>query len=94
MPLASRSYYYPSQFLLTFALQVSKDEPDSFAHLSSLYLKLAKEEDEKMTECWQKDAKPIIIFVRTSLLLFIPLHISAQYNRPVCSLPSLHHFLP
>jgi hypothetical protein len=37
---------------------------DSSGPLFSMYWDMAKEEDKNMTECWQKDAKPIIIFVR------------------------------
>jgi hypothetical protein len=67
---------------------------DNLGPLFTMYWNMAEEEDKKMTECWQKDAKPIIIFVRISLLFSMLLHVSTQYYRPVCSLPLLHHFLP
>ena len=36
---------------------------DSPGPLFSIYYKAAEEEDEKMVESWQKDAKDILIFV-------------------------------
>jgi hypothetical protein len=32
-----------------------------------MYWNLAEEDDNKMAERWQKDAKPILFFVRTSV---------------------------
>jgi hypothetical protein len=43
---------------------------DHLGPLLTMYWNMAEEEDKKMTECWQKDAKPIIIFVRTPHFCF------------------------
>jgi len=37
-----------------------------------LYSKIAEEEDNKMTDRWQKDADGILIFVSDHVAIFIP----------------------
>jgi hypothetical protein len=71
-----------------------QESADSSEPLFSMYLELAGTGDKKVAEDYQKDAKPIIIFVRISVLFSIPLHISSQYYRRVCSLSPLRYFLP
>jgi hypothetical protein len=65
---------------------------DSSGPLFSQYLKM-EEEDNKTAKRWQKDSMSVLVFVRTSLFS-IPLHISSQYRRLVCSLSQLRHYLP
>jgi hypothetical protein len=53
--------------------QTSQGQPDSnFAdgsgRLFTMYVKMAEEEDNKMTERWQKDADGILIFVSPLLV--------------------------
>jgi hypothetical protein len=45
---------------------------DSSGPLFSLYSKIAEEEDNKMTDRWQKDADGILIFVSNRLAILIP----------------------
>lgn len=42
---------------------------DSSGPIFSMYLDLAKEEDKKMVESWQADAKGILVFVRFHVLV-------------------------
>ena len=65
---------------------------DSSGPFFTLYSKAAEDEDNKMVESWQKDAKGILIFVSSC----IPIHIALYTNwstRPVYSLPQLPHSL-
>ena len=42
---------------------------DSSGHIFSMYLEMATEEDKKMVEDWNADAKGILIFVRLHRLI-------------------------
>ena len=44
-----------------------------------MYREIAEEEDDKMAERWQKDAKVIIIFVSSHLTFDITSHIKSTY---------------
>ena len=43
------------------------DHVDGSGPIFSLYLKMAAEEDKKMTDSWKDDADGILIFVRRNL---------------------------
>ena len=66
---------------------------DSSGPLFSLYSKIAEEEDNKMTDRWQKDADGILIFVSGLVAIFIPTYVhKLGHYRPVYFLlPSLHY---
>src|SRR6266851_4862691 len=51
---------------------------DSSGPLFSLYSKIAEEEDNKMTDRWQKDADGILIFVSDLLAVLIALYITCS----------------
>jgi Family of unknown function (DUF6535) len=51
-----------------------------------MYLKMAEEEDKKMTERWEADADGILIFVSASTVLSKILHALTQMFRLVCFL--------
>jgi hypothetical protein len=57
-----------------------------------MYRKMAEEGDNKMAERWQKDAEGILIFVRTAVIFFTPVHTPCQHYRRVCSLPPLRRY--
>jgi len=59
---------------------------DSSALLFYMYLKMAEEEDKKMTERWEADADGILIFVSAKAFHF-PACINFNFPRLVCSLP-------
>lgn len=59
---------------------------DSSEPLFSMFLKIGEEEDNKMVERWQKDAKEILLFV-SPVSPFIQIHHKPECNRRVYSLP-------
>jgi hypothetical protein len=70
-----------------------RDFADSSEPLFSMYWDMAEEEDNKVLQSWEKDAKPIIFFVCSKFDFNIAsLHIFT-YHRPVCSLPQWPHYL-
>ena len=51
-------------------IQTPQGQPsfsDGSGQLFNMYVKMAEEEDNKMTERWQKDADGILIFVSSTL---------------------------
>ena len=58
-----------------------------------MYTKVAEDEDNKMVETWQKDAKGILIFVSHSIEIHIILCINWNC-RLVYSQPRSPHSLP
>jgi hypothetical protein len=65
---------------------------DSSGPFFSMYSKAAEQEDEKMVEGWQKDAKGILIFVSASVRICI-VSCTNQNTRRVFSLPQSPHSL-
>ena len=55
---------YPPQSAPAQAPQGVPDFVDGSGPIFSMYLEMAKEEDEKMAENWKADAEGILIFVR------------------------------
>ena len=51
-----------------------------------MYLKIGEEEDNKMVEHWQKDAKEILLFVSPRVVIHA-IHHKPECNRRVYSLP-------
>ena len=49
---------------------------DSSGLLFSMYSRIVEAEDNKMTECWQKDADGILIFVSPRVHIHIPISIN------------------
>ena len=58
-----------------------------------MYSKIAEEEDNKMTERWQKDADGILIFVSPRVCIYYYTH-KLERCRPVYSLPSSLRYFP
>jgi hypothetical protein len=55
-------------------LQGESNFGDRSGHLFSIYSKATQEEDNKMTERWQKDADGILIFVSPRVDIHLSLH--------------------
>ena len=58
---------------------------DSSGPLFSLYSKIADEEDNKVTDRWQKDADGILIFVSDRVVITTAMDMNCSI-RPVCFL--------
>ena len=69
------------------ALSEEHDFQDCSEPLFSMYLKFGEEEDNKMVERWQKDAKEILLFV-SPVSPFMQIHNELE-NRQVYFLPQL-----
>jgi hypothetical protein len=68
---------------------------DSSGPLFSLYSKITEEEDNKMTDRWQKDADGILIFVSGLVAILIPTYVNNLWHyRPVYFLLPWLHYLP
>jgi hypothetical protein len=65
---------------------------DSSGPFFSIYSKAAEEEDKKMVESWQKDAKDILIFVSPCVCIDITSYTNGN-TRPVYSPPQSPHSL-
>ena len=90
LPLAWPVLAY--QFVPLAPNQPSRHEPqggsifgDSSGPLFSLYSKIAEEEDDKVTDRWQKDADGILIFVSGRVAIPTVTYMNCII-RPVCFL--------
>lgn len=81
-----------SQAVPTQPPQGESNYGDSSVPLFSLYSKIAEEEDNKLTDRWQKDADGILIFVSVHATTSVVTHINGS-ARPVFFLrPSPRYF--
>jgi len=58
-----------------------------------MYTKIAEEEDNKMTDRWQKDADGILIFVSFLITVRVAFANNLEHYRQVYSLPPLLRYL-